>query len=428
MWSQVQFLPLPFFRTGCSVLLEKVKNFAISNKWLIIPFLIFLILQIYQAAFPSWDSITYIFQGKWFCGQEIYFEWLRPPLPGATMCLLGATELSYILSAAAASILYFIGAYMVFRDSGVKNQFVFGAFAFLFPTILFYSNFGSDLFAIAFLLIAVGLKSPFSKGLAFGLATLSRYNFLLYFIIFLPQLELKPKKILEFLAGLVLTWIPWVVYNYLATGNAFFSVEESLVLNVFQKGTLAMPGPMQIFFMLFFLALFFATGFSRNLKSAPNQLGLLALVQFFVSGIKENRFLAPLAIAQAQNAAGEKNPLLGKIFHGAAILLFLHAIVGGYFIYTYSPQLPQEDSLRACRVYSDDWVYFYRQGIVAEPLPGPEEFEKKIEGGSKIVLFHTPVPREFEKYVLSSSEKYKILGNDACELQLKSYELKVWRG
>src|SRR4030042_3435716 len=126
---------------------------AVKYKWFVIFFPIFLAVQLSQTLFFRWDPFVFYLQGKWFCGERIYFEFMRSPLPGAVHCAFGAGEYTPYLAVILASVLYLTALILVFKkeaEGGQKlNQLVFAAFSLLFPTIL-WTNFGSELFAISF--------------------------------------------------------------------------------------------------------------------------------------------------------------------------------------------------------------------------------------------------------------------------------------
>ena len=157
---------------------------------------------------------------------------------------------------------------------------------------------------------------------------------------------------------------------------------------------------------------------------------MLSVLQFVFSGIKENRFLSPIVLGQATNiSAASKYALAGKFFPLVAILLFVYALALPFSLGAYVQVLPNGSSLGGYRVYSDHWVYFYRAGIVTEPLPGEDAFMQKILGGSRLVLYDANIPSGLERFVLEKNENFAILGQmGLCEQRPDKYELKVWRG
>jgi hypothetical protein len=375
------------FSVGVAKPIKKILEF----KWVFIFFSIFLVFQAYQATLSEWDSITYVFQGKWFCGQHLYLEYLRPPVPGFFNCLFGAEMNSAFFSTVFASFIYLAAIFLIYKkENGKIDQFVFALFAFVFPTILIGANYGSDLFALSFLLLALFFSNPLKKGFFFGLATLSRYNFLFYFPVFLWQFRRNPKKILLFLGIFSLVWLPWLAFNFVHTGNPFFSLNQTLYINVFTRGVASEIGVGFVLLIVFFIATVFLN-VKKNFLDEKNQVSFISVVQFVFSGIKESRFLNVLVPSQAVNAArasfGNKKI---KVFFVA--LLFLSIFLVAFFqtgirINNYSPRIPENDFIRNCRVGSDNWVYFYPKGIVAEQVGWEGDFNRLVESETNIVLY-----------------------------------------
>lgn len=404
----------------------KIMEKILEYKWFAVFFAVFLAIQIYQATFNSWDSFVYLLQGKWFCSEQIYFEWLRPPLPGVINCISGATGFSTIISSILASFTYLIATLLIFKKEKI-NQFIFTGFAFLFPSILILSNAGGDLFALSFLLIALTIENPMKKGLFFGLATLARYNFFLYLIILLPQI--KPKKWLKFIIPIIILWIPWTLYNFFATGNPFFSIEESVFLNVQQKGILAEIEIFHIILIAFFLATLFLKKISNNAKNKFNQTGLLGTIQFLFSGIKETRFLNVTVPAQAINLAKAfEEKKFRKVIQ---TILVISVILSGFLVTQLNPnslETPEGEYLHKCRVMSDQWIYFYEKGIIAEPLPGKESFENHLNEGTSLIIYNKNIDLTGIETEVIETGDYTILKSGKCAEQPGNYVLKIWRG
>ena len=413
---------------------SKIAGTAAKYKWFLVFFPIFLGSQLYQASFFRWDAAVYELEGKWFCGEKLYFEFLRAPLTGAIHCAVGAGQYTPALTVILASVLYLIALILIFKkEPGRNNQLVFAAFSLLFPTILWNSNFGSDLFALAFLLIALSIRAE-AKGLAFGLATLSRYNFIFYAPVFL--LQLKPRQWPAFFLGILATWTPWLLFNYAQTGNPLFSVEDFVYLNFVQKGIAAPLGIDHAILILFFLAsVFVATGLDiKNLKNALFQVGLLGILQFLVSGVKETRFLNILVPAQASFLAKKTSkPAQANFAKALLALLAISALLAPLFYYNPSNQkqyaIPDDVKLKECRVMSDHWLRFYEKGIIAEPLPREDDFDYFLKSGVNLVVYDQKVGlQESPDYEIIKGDGYSFFKPRACEPQPQNYTLKVWRG
>ncbi|MFH0970825.1 MAG: hypothetical protein V1776_05195 [Candidatus Diapherotrites archaeon] len=396
---------------------------------LLLSFLIFFVVQLYWLFSGWWDPIVYALHGEWFCGVGNYFEWLRPPLPGAVHCLAGAGGWAPFLSIMLASILYFIAVVWLYYHFSKKekiNSISFSLFAFLFPTILIHSNGGGDIFALAFLILSFLVPRPWMGGALFGLATLSRYNYLF----FLPILFYHYRKsIVSFSISSIIVWVPWLWYNYSLTGNAFFSVDESFYLNVIQKGVFTIPDisvlfPLSVYFIILMTQ---HAHFQKEWKWTA--IGIISFIMVLFSGIKESRFLLPTIPSQTFLVSSTSAPHSRLMFG----ILFVSLLVSGIGLvsFTFIPlHLPDLPALHDCRVMSDKWVNFYSQNIVAEPLPGKNDFELFLSQGAKLVVFDQSLvsPEVRTRFAVEETAFYVVLSSSDCEPQPESYVLKVWRG
>jgi hypothetical protein len=402
-------------------------SFVFEYKWIFLFFIIFLGYQVYQLTFIGWDTSVYIEQGKWFCGHGIYFEFIRPPLPGVLNCLFGGADYSLLLTTAFACFVYLGALLLLFsKRKNELNQFIFALFAFIFPSILFNSNFGSDLLALSFLLLAFALDSPLKKGFSFALSSLSRYNFLIFGLVFLWGQRKQPKKILWFLAPVVLVWLPWMIYNYLFTGNPFFSIYESIYLNVVRKGLSAPISLDQIILIGLFALSFFLSKPRRNISDPKNQSAIVMALMFIVSGIKETRFLNLLSPVIAFNAAfsAKKNKKL-FVFYSLVVCFMLYIFWYGLYnfgspAYVSKIDYPTDSFIYNCRVASDNWVFFYAHGIVAEGVFGLSSIQKFVAKGGNVVLYHYK-SFDLSGYNVIDRGSYVILKSDSCLPQPKKY-------
>jgi hypothetical protein len=410
--------------------LKKVGVFLAERKWIFIFFFVFLCFQVVESGIFFWDPFVYLLNGKWFCGQAFYFEYLRPPFPAVADCLLGASDFSPLFSSILASFLYLIAGLMVFNKfCEKKGQPAFALLFFLFPSILLFSNFGGDLFALSFLLIAFCVSSPVLKGGFFSLAALSRYNYIFYCFIFMWQFRKKPFAFAQFVLASVLLWAPWFLFNYLFTGNPFFSLEETVYLNVFKKGVLVFPDFAQCLVLLLFFVTFALVFINHRRLREVDFFALIGVIMFLTSGIKESRFLNVVAPFLSIN--------LSNIPKNAVIFVALLAVLfSGYFVYlsfNQPPvlQIPKYDYINSCKVMSDRWVYFYKFGVVAEPLPGTDSFDYFLSHGTTLVIYDlNSLNFNKNKYDIlfdSVSNSY-IIRSNYCAAQDKNYVLKVWRG
>lgn len=406
--------------------LSFLKKKALDFKWFIVFFVPFLAFQIFHIAQIQWDTTAYIFGGKWFCGNQIYFEFIRPPLPSFLNCLSGATDYSMIITTAFAAVIYLAALILIYSKNREKlSQFIFAAVAFLFPAILFYANFGSDLLALAFLLLAFAVAGPVKKGFFFGLATLSRYNFFVFIIVLLFELRKKPRDIVKLIIPMVLLWVPWMVYNYLFTGNPLFSVVESSYLNVQMKGIIAPFFTEQILILAAFFVILALFDLKEKLSKSLNQAAIINVVMFAFSGIKETRFMNTVVPALAFNSA-----MLARRSRFAAAVIFILLLLSLYFgavIFLSgtpyaNPPIPADSFIRDCRVASDKWVFFYYRGIVAETSYDMSDWNQYLaQGGSLVIYDYNSIDlNKFAGKVINRGD-YVIIKSDSCAPQPKKY-------
>ncbi len=409
--------------------LEFIKN----NKWIFLVFLIFLSFQIYQTNSFFWDPFVYQLNGKWFCGEQIYFEYLRPPLPSFVNCLVGANENSILFSQIISSFFYLIAAlflYNVESKNKKLDQLVFALLIFLAPQIFVFGNFGGDFFALSFLIIALLLKNPLYKGIIFGLSTLSRYNFFFYIILLIDYEKLDFKEILKLIVGIILPWIPWLIYNYSTTGNALFSIEETTHLNFLVKGIFSPVEIYQIILILFFLLVLNIGNLKNNLNDNKAKAGFIALAQFVFSGIKEARFLNVFVPFQATVISSfvTKN----KKFKYFFVILMLMVFIWSFFTILnqgYSKEIPMDLIEMDCRVMSDNWVYLYKGGIIAEPLPSRENYFYFLEKGVNLIFYDNSFENiDFTGFEVKKTDDYFLVKSNTCSKMPNSYKLFVWRG
>ncbi len=400
-----------------------LKEKLIEYKWFVIFFIPFLIAQLYHIVQQNWDTVAYIFGGKWFCGQQIYLELIRPPLPSFLNCFFGGADYSIIFSTIFACIVYFSAIVLIFsKNKKDLNPFIFALFSFLFPSILFMSNFGSDLLALSFILLAFSITNPMKKGLFFALSSLSRYNYLLFGLVLIWDERKNPKNLLKMLLVFLLVWIPWLIFNYLMTGNPLFSLYETSFLNVSQKGIIAPLFIEQILIIVFFVLLLFLSKIKSSISFPLNQSAVLNLVMFIFSGIKETRFINLLVPSIAFNSAKLFNAKYSKKIFILFVLFFVVFLLVYPFPYYAKTPIPSDSFIKDCRTASDKWVFFYDKGIISECLFDIGDWNNFVQNGGSIVLY------DYKNYDLNSFSsniinrgEYIIIDSPSCDPQPKKY-------
>jgi hypothetical protein len=215
------------------------ENKLLSFSFLFV--LLFFLLQHYWTV--AWDFSSYVINARFFFNKGDYSEVLRAPLSsiflGGTLLFGKSGEYSYI---AAASIIFLYGnltlssvLYKKYFYRFKINQKDFRLLFFIFslsPFVVFYGLLeGTELLSLGFFEIFLGfwLSNRYS-GYLLGLAVLTRYNFLAFFVLlfFNKNIWRVIKDILLFF----LVLLPWFIYNYLHWGNFFMSFIDSYNHNI----------------------------------------------------------------------------------------------------------------------------------------------------------------------------------------------------
>ena len=218
-------------------------NFFKKNKWFILLFLISTSFFIYQhATHLPWDFSAYVLNAKYLFDNGSYFEPFRPPLVPFFIGLFGFLGWKF------AEYAYIIFVSTIFLISSIKlaeslkfNKLYFYAISLNVYVLLFGLLEGSELLSLAFLELFISylLKNKHS-GHFLGLASLSRYNFLILFPLLIFYKDIK--KILKNLILFTAVLIPWFVYNFAKYGNFFMSIADLYAINIyFRKGYLFKP-------------------------------------------------------------------------------------------------------------------------------------------------------------------------------------------
>jgi hypothetical protein len=231
----------------------KIKKFIKKNYLILILFITSTIFFLYQHyGFVYWDFSAYILNARYIFYTGTYFEAYRAPMASiifGPLLLFG--NLSKYLYLIIVSTLFFYGNIKL-TNSIFKKHFqkhpsneIFIKFVFYFfmlsPFLLRYGTIaGTELLGLAFL--ELFLSQVFSgkiSGFYLGLATLTRYNFLIFipFLLFNKNI----KKIIINIISFVVILSPWLIYNKIKFNNFFTSIIDSYALNVHFREYLIEP-------------------------------------------------------------------------------------------------------------------------------------------------------------------------------------------
>ena len=433
-----------------------MKQFMKEHHITILLFICTLAYFFYQhATHLSWDFIVYVLNAQYLVNQSTFFEILRPPLMSLLLIIFNITtwkiaEYVYIIFATA---LFFYAANTFSKTMNI-NRVIF-LIACLTPYFFMYAMInGTEILTLALMLLFLShlMKKSFYAGLFLGLATLARYNV----IIFLPLLLFikKGKDIITSIAIFILTWIPWLIYNYTTTGNMLTSLADNYLLNIklrdyyFQATSLA-HAELLLITTIPFILLGFVT-LKKELRNKEHWIMILIaaiiLFQYATTASKEARYLFIVIIPVAFYTAKGIQILPQKITKIMCIIFVVINILLLSMI-TLTP-INKESFNEAittleghhrthCRLFSNAWPLLTYLHIPAEQFPRKEQVQKRLAQGDDILLFFNQREPEWmndNKFIntlstIQQTDTFMLLGTQQhCnekQPQNKSYTQKL---
>lgn len=393
----------------------------VKKEFIFIGFLIIFLTSIlsYQHSTGlSWDFVVYSLNAKWFTGEKIYFEWGRPPLAPfllAVFNIFGSSLAEYILIFISLCA-YIIGLFLLAKKFK-KDPYIFTSFAVFLPIIFNLSMYaGVDLLSLALLLLSLARFPKLDAGVWYGMCVLSRYNMIIFLPLFL-FLDEKPLKHLQklfiFCFIILLTFSPWLFYNFLEKGDPFFSIKDSYTLNVLRRLDIRQPfNPIDIFICASFLSLLAPFGLIKAVVRREifwMTFFLLALIAYILIPFKDIRYLIPIVPSVAYFSTAGINENKNKyIICGVIVfinfLLYLHSPIWlADPTHLYKAALLVSES--NCSVSSNAWVYLNYYGVVTKPIPRENLMEEYLDKGYQFVVFWSIRDPEF----ITSSKYHKHL-------------------
>lgn len=230
--------------------LEGIKNFISKNKLLIYLFLISLIFFLIQHSLNlNWDFMAYVLNAQNLFSQNGAFEIYRAPLVSFILFLLLPLGklMEYTFIVLVASLFFFSSIKLsdtlylkyFYRFKIDKELFRLIFYFFLLsPFVLQYATLlGTELLGLSFfmLFLCFFLQNKYS-GHFLGLAFLTRYNFLMFFIFLFFNKSWK--KIFIDISIFLITLFPFYLFYFFKYGNGFASIVDSYNLNVVSRQNL----------------------------------------------------------------------------------------------------------------------------------------------------------------------------------------------
>ncbi|MEM2932674.1 MAG: hypothetical protein QW622_00455 [Candidatus Pacearchaeota archaeon] len=265
---------------------EKNQEELINKEKIILVLLFLLALTFFlwlHSTHIGWDFQTYVLNAKYWFADGDYFEWARPPLVPLLLGIFSffgwkASEYVFIIFV---TFLHFLSC-IVFAKRFKINKVLFYAIS-LSPFVLITGlSEGTELLSLALLQLFLAFIETNFASFFLGLAFLARYPNLIFTPLLLFTLIRDRKKFLPNIFFFLLVISPWLLFNFLTTGNAFTSIMDSYALNIKFRGYINQPFNIKDFILITnYLLPFFIVGIIRR-KGTKFKAEDWLMIVFFV--------------------------------------------------------------------------------------------------------------------------------------------------
>lgn len=286
-----------------------------KNKIYLIVFLYLALKLLTLFSYNStwWDSAVYIGMGKYLYSLGNSGLW-EPSRPLVWPIILGifwktglATSAARILEIASGSLAIFLAYLIGKKIFDEKTALISSFFLAISPTYFFYNGVMlTETISTAFSLAAIYLlikQKHLASGLLFGIAFMTRFLQIFAFIgiilaLIYPKRNIKTLQKIFF--GLIIAVIPYLIFNLVLYGNAFFPFFDQILLTN-NSGWQNHHTASYYFTELFrenYLYLMFIVGITLTFKKSNSRLVLFPFMTLFlffnIIKQKEMRFLIML--------------------------------------------------------------------------------------------------------------------------------------
>ena len=248
--------------------------------------------------------------------KSLYFEFYRAPLSILILGTLSMLAGTYAIPAylALMVLLLLIATVYLSKSMGIDYLLLGSLVALPYLVIFPFMVNSEEMLSLSLMMLSLALlrKGRWQSGLVMGLACLSKYTALIFFPILI--LAGDRKKIAYSYIALFLVTMPWLLFNYAAFGNPFFSYLSSIRVSLestmsssFSAAALAsiMAGFVPAVLALAVIYSKYAkkriSGIKKNIRNAFKWNGnkdflliflflMLAALEFLILGIHESAF------------------------------------------------------------------------------------------------------------------------------------------
>jgi len=360
-----------------------------------------------------------------------YFEWIRNPLTAALIGIFSifTWKLAPYFYIIFVSFLHFYSSLKIAERFDL-NKTIYYLLS-LSPFLLLEGLKNStELLTLSLVQLFLANFNNLYAGIFFGLAFLSRYTSigLIPLILFLK----KPKKIVIFALIFLLIISPWLIFNYIKTGNALTSIADSYALNVLFRDYINDKFPVREFLMNFsYLLILSFIGLAKKIKNLNKNdflmllLLILVLISFYKTPVKSYTlryvFLILIPLTYFSTI------VLQKIKKKLIYLIFAISLITSFFItaYSYSDNLKNYEQalpyLENCSTYSNNWIYLDYLGKNTRSDLYKEQFKSKIEKGDRILMYYNDLENPYIKnesfiknlQIITRNDKFILFGNES---------------
>src|SRR3989338_7355254 len=421
----------------------------------------------------SWDFISYQMNAEYWAGNGQYLEILRPPLISVLFFIFGALgrEAAAILTILSVSVLFLYSTIRMADACRIDRKIMYGlslnAFVLMFATFA-----GTELLMLAlielFITEIIESRPKEISGLFLGLAFLAKYTIMPFVALLL--FHGKIEKIMKNAGIAALTVSPWLIANYLFTGNPLTSIADSYAQNIKLRSYIHMaPSIMHflesanILLPLTILGITFSMASLRQQIRDTNIFSLKSLIEFLrtykiglimvsvailtvftyiTTPMKFDRYLfvltIPLVFFAAEALKPRESMVLGMKLvmtekHAKRIVIIIFALSISFCVallpfglkgelYDEALRKTNELGIDSCALKSNEWVFLNYKGRTAEIAPWPATVDSYLAQGYYLLLFKRAYEpdythnREFidARKPLFENERGVILGNRAA--------------
>lgn len=374
----------------------------------------------------SWDFSVYLMNSHYLFTGDGFFEIGRPPLASF---LLGIGEYAYIILVSLLGLF----ACIKFSEKYKLRPEVF--YAFLLSPFVLTNGFsvGTEFLSLSLtILFFAYIERPVS-GLFAGLGALAHYNNLpnILFLLF------NRKTLLKSLLVCALVFTPWLVFNYVLTGNPVYSFLDQYIKNVAARSYyFMMPDVTHFIYLASFSIPFIIYGMKKSLNKRINLLMfsflLFRLVLYVIVPFKTPRYLFLVVIPFAFFSTKALKSFNYKI---ALLPLFLTLLFLPFYYYELENPNKYFESIKlinnSCMTSSNSWVLLNYYGVPSAPAPRQDLVSHYLNEGYALVFYKNVYDPAYvfnnsfmnQLPVLNETHDFIILKNNSACKEVFDYNL-----